>query len=108
MLNVAVDGGAGVVGVGLVFLLSAVVHIISALVVLVDARRRVVAQRTLWFVWPSIWALVTLLTGPLVVLAYWVMHYSSWGTEPVPQQSLAAEPQAPSWRYVAGDEGKSA
>lgn len=48
------------------------IHIVFALAVLAHAKGRDTV-----FVGPLMWALATLLGGPLVALAYWLIHMSS-------------------------------
>ena len=62
-------------GIGFVILWSLfiLVHVAFAIGVAVDARRR----RTV-LVPRMVWVLAVLMGGPLVALAYWVMHVSSF------------------------------
>ena len=43
-----------------------------------DAGDRLDRELPLRFLWPSGWALVGLLFGPLGAIVYWLMHYSSF------------------------------
>ena len=42
-----------------------------------DASERRDREHPLRFLWPSGWALVGLLFGPLGAIVYWLLHYSS-------------------------------
>jgi len=74
LLQFAGSPGQGVIGVAFVCLwaLGVIVHIAFALAVLASAHRK---ETT--FVGPGMWALATLLGGPMVALAYWVINVSS-------------------------------
>ena len=54
------------------WVIGVVIHVAFALGVMAHAR-----DRTTVFVGPTLWWLATLLGGPLVALAYWLMHASS-------------------------------
>ena len=71
--------GSGVFQVAVICLwaLGVVVHIAFALAVLASARGK---ETT--FVGPGMWCLATLLGGPLVALAYWLINVSSLAVGP--------------------------
>lgn len=66
--------GSGPLGTAVVFLwaLQIIINVAFALAVWTRARR----QATI-FVAPRVWALATLLGGPLTALAYWLINESS-------------------------------
>lgn len=70
------QGILGLVAVGL-WALGLLVHIAFALAVHANAHGR---ETT--FVGPGMWALATLLGGPLVALAYWLINVSSLAAGP--------------------------
>ena len=73
-----------------VLLVTAAVHISFAVGVFSDAT----ARRT-QFVGPVIWSLATLIGGPFVAVAYWVIHLSSLSittktSAPIPELPTAS------------------
>jgi hypothetical protein len=80
-MNMNVSGGPGpqlLLMVILCFWLATfAVHLAFALGVAIDSRRlKQNGDRTV-FVDSSIWTLATLLAGPLVAAAYWILHRSA-------------------------------
>ncbi len=61
-----------------------IVHTIFAFAVDSDARRLTRAGSGLVFTGPFVWAAATLLGGPLVALAYWIIHRSALAPQPTP------------------------
>ena len=59
-----------------------IVHTIFAFAVDGDARRLTRAGGSLVFTGPFVWAAATLLGGPLVALAYWIIHRSALALRP--------------------------
>jgi len=59
-----------------------IVHSIFAFAVDSDARRLTRAGGSLVFTGPFVWAAATLLGGPLVALAYWIIHRSALALRP--------------------------
>ena len=70
---------SGLLGAAVICLwvLGLVIHVAFALAVLANAR-----GRDTTFVGPGMWCLATLLGGPLVALAYWLINVSSLAAGP--------------------------
>jgi hypothetical protein len=58
-------------------LLTAVAHILLAMGVWTNASERERDQKPIMYVGPGTWALATLVSGVLGVIAYWLIHHSA-------------------------------
>lgn len=61
-----------------------IIHTIFAFAVDSDARRLTRAGGSLAFTGPFVWAAATFFGGPLVALAYWIIHRSALALRSVP------------------------
>lgn len=59
------------------WVLVIIVHVAFAVGVFMDASAIVRRRGFATIVTPVIWALAALVTGPLAVLVYWLMHHST-------------------------------
>jgi hypothetical protein len=59
------------------WVIIAVVHLAFAAAIFTDASAIARRRGFSTFVTPVIWALAALVTGPLGVLAYWLVHHST-------------------------------
>ena len=67
-----------VLGIGIVWLLTAIVHVAFAFAVWADSGQMTVRQgRSTFLVGGGLWALATLLGGIIVVAVYWAVHHST-------------------------------
>ncbi|HXY37819.1 MAG TPA: hypothetical protein VEI07_26570 [Planctomycetaceae bacterium] len=78
-------GGFGVVYAILIAIATFIVHTLFAFAVDRDARRCKRRGEELILAGPFLWALATFVGGPLVAVAYWLVHHSTLrdaGTRP--------------------------
>jgi len=70
-------------GIGLGWLLTGIVHIAFAFAVWVDSGQMTVRQnRSTFLVGGGLWALATLIGGIMVVAVYWLVHHSTLRSQP--------------------------
>lgn len=72
-----------VLGIGVVWLVTGIVHIAFAFAVWVDSGQMTVRQnRSTFLVGGGLWALATLIGGIMVVAVYWLVHHSTLRPQP--------------------------
>ncbi len=86
-MNFSMNGifspGMTFLGIGIAWLLTAIVHIAFAIAVWVDTGQMAVRQhRSTFLVGGGLWALATLIGGIMVVAVYWLVHHSTLRPQP--------------------------